>query len=293
MDIQHITKKDIAKMSEQERKDYIRELLHAKGDLAIKAVFFNPQTKETVDLRELAEKVGEEEAIEIASKIFSVQDIQQETCTGEEVKEILEKVMRGEEISEREKIILDMLQSSFSGSDRSQYCENTTGVICTITEFAQNKIKYRPSVVDLLMVINMIINSSLMATEGLQSHNYLNNESTFLEICAQIGQDIYDTWKDSCTSEVAPEMIIPALLCLAAKIASENNIKLVDANIIAEALNIDMNVFSGIVSNHVVKESVDETENGSNKIIQPHIYEQSENNHEENDEDMRNMLKED
>ena len=99
MDIQHITKKDIAKMSEQERKDYIRELLHAKGDLAIKAVFFNPQTKETVDLRELAEKVGEEEAIEIASKIFSVQDIQQETCTGEEVKEILEKVMRGEEIS--------------------------------------------------------------------------------------------------------------------------------------------------------------------------------------------------
>jgi hypothetical protein len=131
----------------------------------------------------------------------------------------------------------------------------------------------------------MLIISGLSLAKGTQTYNYRDDFATLAEISEQIGNDILDTWKASCTSEVAPEMIIIGLAFAAMRVSAESKIKFPEAELIFNQLGIDPHMFEED------DEEENEIENGSN-ILTPNTYVPDEPTSEDNDEAMRNLLKE-
>lgn len=285
MDISNISAEDIAKMTEEERREYVRELLRAKGDSGIRAAFYNPQLDQTVDMHEMVKHIGEEATIDLVCKALASQDTQKQTITKEQFDELKKKHRTGQKLTEEEERILHMVESSLMDSDQVQYQKNTTGTVLSIIEFAQQVPKYNPTFSDLVASINMILLSGLAAKEGTQTYNYHDDFGTLADISERIGNDILDTWKASCTSEVSPEMTAIGLAFALMRVLAESGYEFPKGAEMFEVLGLDMDQFMGEEEEEI------ESENGSN-ILTPNVYSDEASTPDDEDENMRNLLKE-
>ena len=145
--------------------------------------------------------------------------------------------------------------------------------LADVLHFSQKEKEYNPKVHDLLASCLIFLNSSCMLSDGALSKYDSSDVEMLTEIYEQIGNDIYNTWKDSCSALPEPELIIMSLLQLATKIAYNNDFVLSSAEDIADDLHFSL---------------IDlDTENGSNeqessKTCKPHIF---------TNEEMRDLLK--
>ena len=268
-------------LSQEEKEEYVRNLIHSKkADVKIHAAFFNPNTQEMMDLKGLVETIGEEKAIDLIIEALS-SSISIKTIDIDGVKDLMLKAEKGE-CSEEELAMLNFVTHKMERSDDVCFERECIEFIINLINFSQEEVGYNPMLKDLLIPINVLFISSSMLNEKSSLSKYnKDNTCMLLEMGEQIADDIYDTWKSSCTTSPDPELIIIGLLRLISRIACENNICFTKAEDIAKDLGLE------------VKDDLEE--NGSNKpcdsnICKPNVY-----NHTPSSEDkeMRDLLKDD
>lgn len=238
-------------LSSEEKKEYIRNLIHSEA-AGFHAAFLNPETGTAIEARELIEKLGEERALEIMVKSIEDGNSNTKAFTGKDIQSLIEKAQRGrctsEELTMLNYIMDDIIKHDSRIHFEFDFIEMTLNII---NHFQKND---NPMLSTMLSACsNLIITSSMFNKNGSITKKYKSNDVFMVnEMCHQISEDIYDTWKASCNSLPDAEMIVIALLQLATKIANENKITFGKADDIANALGAYL-------------DDCDETENGSNE----------------------------
>lgn len=243
MDFKSITGEQIKAMSEEEKREYVRELIHAgQEDTGIKATFYNPSTDEALSLVEFANRMGEEKAIDIAVKALSSEWSAASTVTKEQLLELREKQVNGT-ATEEELRLLHMIDLSYEDSDEIQYQKNATGVILSLIKFAQDCPKFYPTIGDLALTSNLLILASMSLTPDTQTHNYIGELDTLTKIAQDIGDDILDAWSKTLSVPMAPELIVAGLCQALAKVAIEADIVVPPAEHVFTYVGLDASEF--------------------------------------------------
>lgn len=249
-------KKKFAKLSGEEKRAFVRNLIHESGEAAdINAAFLDPKTKQVIRMSDMAKQFGEEETIDMIVKALESVDTETLKLSETDVKELIKKKERGE-CTQEELYFLDYIINSKVNSDDSvqfgyHWLEDTISLI----DFAQKKVKYQPKVHDLLFSSSMLVLTSCVFRDNSSLNKFKNcDKDMVFEVISQLGDDIYNTWKNSCKTLPESELIILGLLEAASKIAYKENIPFASANIVEEIL--------GIKSCY---NDDDENENGSNE----------------------------
>ena len=233
------TDEDLIKsMSRDEKKEFIRKLIHEEQS-DTKAAFFNPKTHEMINLQDYVRHVGEEEAIEKIADIIGETDVKSICVTQEQMHELIEKLRRGE-CSEDEIDILKMIESSIASSDNSQFILNSMSFLVEITKFAQNKIHYNPTLLDLFSIFDLLTTVDMINDPKFELAKYKQGGPNMLSTMADnIGDDIIKTWKLSCQSIPSDDMIILGLMSAIKKLLVKNNSELIDAGILSNLMDLD------------------------------------------------------
>lgn len=280
-DFTNMTPEEFNNLSRDDKKEYLRKLIHSTDEAAeIHAAFYNPQTGENISVMDLVEQIGEDKALDAIVEALEHTNITPIRLTEDKIKELIEKDKKGL-CSEEEKHLIEFLTQTMAGSNRDNHIafqNNMLDMVVNLIDYAQRRIKYQPVVADVLSATAVMLMSSGFANEGsyLSKYNNRNDDIEIVtEMCDQIGNDIYDTWKESCETLPDAEIIVLSLLHLACKISLQNDMKLASAIEMAKDMGIEL-------------DTVDENENGSNedekaKVIKPIVYNP--------DEDMRDLLK--
>lgn len=287
-----LKKEEFLNLSQEEKEQFVRDLIHQSSEAAdIHAAFFNPVTKQTVSMSELAEQIGEDEAVEIILKAMNSITSDMISMGEMDIQQLISKAKRGE-CSEQELAMLEYVQSQIEAQDNIQFEHNWLDITLNLIDFSQTKVEYNAKVHDLLSATTILVLVSSIFRENGALNKYQNTDPSMMtEIVTQVGNDIYDTWKASCTSLPDPELIILGMLHAASKIAQEHGFEFADATMLANHLGAE------ICECEECEECDcdDKNENGSNedvcgcKVCQPVTYNPSESN--TTDEEMRDLLK--
>lgn len=292
MDFTNMTPEEVKKLPLEEKREFVRNLIHSEA-AGIHAAFFNPSTGKSMTMSELAKQIGEEEAIDAIVKMLDSAESSAITMTKDEIKELLLKAKRGE-CTEHELHMLEYITSEMEDSDNIQFERSFMELLIDLINFSQNGVPYEPQLHDVysVLIVTTII-SMINADEGVLT-KYDNGDGPMIsEMATTIADDIYDTWKASCTSPVDTELVIIGLLQLAAKLAYEEGYKFSKAELLADAIGLELPEVEPCsdceckdCECEVDEASVQDTENGSNagKVCQPIV-------HDPSDENMRNLLK--
>ena len=280
-DFTNMTPEEFNNLSREDKKEYLRKLIHSSDEAAeIHAAFYNPQTGENISVMDLVEQIGEDKVLDAIVEALEHTNITPVRLTEDKIKELIEKDKKGL-CSEEEKHLIKFLTQAMAGSARDNHIafqNNMLDMVVNLIDYAQRHIKYQPVVADVLSATAAMLMSSGFANKGSYLSKYSNHNDDVeivTEMCDQIGNDIYDTWKESCETLPDAELIILSLIHLACKISLMNDMKIASAIDIAKDMGIEL-------------DTVDENENGSNeeekaKVIKPIAYNA--------DEDMRDLLK--
>jgi len=290
MEFRPMSSDEIKNLSTEEKKEFVRALLSESSHVT--AAFIDPETGKSYNFSELVEAKGEEEAIDIIIKVLESSSTKTMALTGEQVNELLSKARKGE-CTEDELDMLKMILSSskLEDTDFMQFQESFMAMLLDLTNYAQKEIGYKPSLYDVVTPISILTTVSGLLSETSSIHKYAHMSPPALtNMVNQLGKDIYDTWKASCTSEVDKELVILGLFHLIEKLAIECSVELHDAKEIATSLSVPIRDISDDNECECCGDCNCENENhnGSN-IIKPHVFNASQNE----DEDMRDSLKED
>ena len=159
-----------------------------------------------------------------------------------------------------------MVASSIASSDHSQFMLNSMSILVEITKFAQDKIHYNPTLLDLFSIFDILTTVDMINDSKFEIAKYKQSGPDMLSTMADdIGDDIIKTWEFSCQSIPSDDMIILGLISAIKKLLAKNNSELIDADILSNLMDLDS--FSD--------SDEDEEKNGSNT----------------EDKDKRNLLK--
>lgn len=256
MDIKRLTSEEINNLSTEEKKEFIRSLIHSE-DVKTGIVFHNATTNETLDIKDLAEAIEEEELLDTIVQALEKAETKTLALTGTEIKELMKKALIGE-CSPEELSALEFVTSQLEQEDSIQFGHHWLDSTLSLIHFAQDTVHYNPTLDDMLSAASILVSLSNMFIEGNSFSKYNPSDIEIIsEMSSQIANDIYNTWKDSCEELPEPELIVVGLLRLASKIAQGNKLKFCKATDISNMLGITL-----------FDEEDDEnqdTENGSNE----------------------------
>lgn len=230
MDVTKITKDDIAKMSEDELRTYVRSILSADSDddTLIRAAIVGPNG-EHVTLKHLVKDIGEDAVVELIVKAFMAKGVQCHTMTKEEYEALAEKAANGEDLTEEEERLLRAITGELH-NDMLSYQHSTLGMILEVLDYSQNEVGYEASVTDIGIVFHMLAMETLRNFPDSRLSMYGNDGnglSVLMQASREMSDDIMNTWTASLTEEPDDGMVIMALAtALLDKMASyENKLK--------------------------------------------------------------------
>lgn len=287
MDFTNLSSEDVKNLSPEEKREFVRSLIHSEA-AEVHAAFFNPHTKQTVGMRELAEQIGEEEAIDLIVKMIDSAKTETLTMTKDEIKDLMLRAKRGD-CTEHELHMLQYITERMEEEDNIQFERNFMDIVINLIDFAQSAVPYEPQLHDAYSAMVVLTVISMINSENSALAKYNNTDGPMVsEMATHIADDIYNTWSASCTSPVDTELVILGLLQLAAKLAFEKDYKFAKAQDMADAIGVDLSgEFERVGEDEIDEASEQDTANGSNteaKICQPII-------HDPSDENMRDLLK--
>lgn len=288
MEFRPMSAEEIKNLSIEEKKEFVRTLLDKSSHVS--AAFIDPETGKSYDFSALVEAKGEEEAIDIIIKALESTNTKTIALTGEEVNELIAKAKKGE-LTEEEEMMLKMVMSSSNlrESDFMQYQESFMTMLLELTNYAQKERGYHPSLYDVVMPISVLATVNGLISESSSLHKYAHMSPQGLtSMTSQLGKDIYDTWKASCTSEVDKELVILGLFHLIEALSIECSIKIHDAKEIAESLSISLDADCEDECECCGDCSCGSEKNNGSNIIQPSVFNAS----SQEDTEMRDFLKE-
>lgn len=279
-------------LSEEEKREFVREVVHSGEAAGVHAAFLNPLTGTSVAMDDIIEKFGEDKAIEFVMDALNNFEGKVKTIDANDLKNLMEKAERGE-CDETELKMLEYITNTMSFEDSFQFSNNFNSMMWDMIHFAQTDIGYDPGYQDVLSALTVSgLTSFTLASDSELSKYQGNNFDTLVEMMHQVSQDIYDTWTNSCTELPPKELIVMSLINLAGKISAEEGFIFAPASIMSQIMGFEFlsdkacecEECSGECSCHE-----DENTNGSNeesKICKPVAYNPSQNN-----EDMKDLLK--
>lgn len=231
--------KDFSEMTEEEKREYCRKLIHSSKAANAIAAFFDPKSGRTIKMNEFVEKAGgEEEAIDKLVEI--IDQTKSITLDDDDIRVIIEKIKNGT-ATEQEKAILKSIfkETGFENVQHFQSAE--IDILVDLIHHAQTRIGFDAPLDCLITPISVIAMASLACSGDEAVGKYKDSSpSMLLEILNQIGDDIYTTWKDSCEEEVNDSLVILSLLHVAAALAAKNHMPITKATDIADLLGIEL-----------------------------------------------------
>jgi hypothetical protein len=231
--------KDFSEMTEEEKREYCRKLIHSSKAANAIAAFFDPKSGRTIRLSEFIERAGSEE--EAIDKLVDIIDHTQSiTLNDDDVHELIEKVKNGK-ATDQEKLILKSIfkETGFENIQHFQSAE--IDILVDLIHHAQTRIGFDAPLECLITPISVIAMASLACSGDEAVSKYKDSSPTvLLEILNQIGNDIYTTWKDSCEEEIDTSLIILSLLHVASALAAKENMLIAKSTDIADLLGIEL-----------------------------------------------------
>lgn len=213
MDLSKISGEDIKKMSEDELRDYVRELIRADSEEQpdVKAAFLGPHG-EHVSLNALVDKMGEDAVVDLITKMFAESSgVKCHAITKEDYDAMLERVARGEELSDEERKIFDMISNELNGN-MMEYQKHSLAALLHIIDFAQNEAGYDPSLVDLAILLHMLTAETLTNSPDTRLHMYKGGDlSVPMQMSQTMAEDIMSTWRATLTESPDHGTVILAL----------------------------------------------------------------------------------
>jgi hypothetical protein len=279
MDITKIqSSEDFAKLTPEEKKEYVRELIHAKA-AGITAAFHNPTTHERMSVDELVEELGEEKVVEMISEALEGVPMETMSVSSDDFHKLMQKEKLGT-ITETEEAMLNFLKEQMMFEPPVQFERTLIGFLCELIEYGQVEQNFNARYVDIIAAMQAFLYVS-MRLDG--EHNLLGalrdmDVEAMREIETQLSADILNTWKASCTQEVSPALTLLGLLNAASMVAKDMGLELPNGHI----LNATMNPTFGMPD-----EDDDEDTNCSN--TPPNVCKPATYNAE--DAEMRDLLK--
>lgn len=214
MDVTKINKDDIAKMSEDELRTYVRSLINSDSDeeTLVRAAIVGPNG-EHVTLKHLVNDIGEDAVVNLIVKAFMSKGVQCHTMTKEEYDALAEKAANGEPLTEEEQKLLHAVTAELH-RDMISYQHSSLGMLLEVLDFSQNEIGYEASVTDLSIVFHLLVLETLRNLPDSRLHMYKgdgNGVSVLMQASQEMGEDIVNTWTASLTEEPDDGMVILAL----------------------------------------------------------------------------------
>jgi hypothetical protein len=213
MDLSKINGEDIKKMSESELRDYVRELIRADSEEQpeLRAAFLGPNG-EHVSLNVLVEQMGEDAVVELIAKMFSESSgVKCHAITKEDYDAMVEKVARGEELSDEERKIFEVVSAELNGN-MMEYQKHTLAAMLHIIDFAQNEAGYDPSLVDLGILLHMMTVETLTNSPDTRLNMYKGGDlSVPMQMSQAMAEDILNTWRATLTEKPDQGTVILAL----------------------------------------------------------------------------------
>ena len=280
--------KDFSEMTETEKREYCRKLIHSSKAANAVAAFFDPSTGRTIKMNDFVEMAGSEEvAIDKLVEIMEECHMNSVTLDDDDVKEIMEKVRNGE-ATEQEAAMLKSILKEIGVEDMQQFQSAAIDILVDLIHHAQTKIKFRAPLECLFTPVLTIAMASLACSEDKTISKYKDSSPAILfEMLNQVGEDIYTTWKDSCEEEVDDSLVILSLLHVAATLAAKNKMFIAKSTDIADLLGIDLEPMNGIINGSnkneesagsVLKAMFDEAEQAEKESRPPKIIEMPDTN---------------
>lgn len=284
MNMRDLTTEDIENMSNEEKREFVRKLIHDDDEAAcMTAAFYNPATGQSLDIKGLVEQIGEDAVIDIVVNAIENGETKAKSLNLDEIKELMEKAVRGE-CTEEELSMLNAITEKMNVDDSVHFERTWIDYTLNLINYAQKQTGFQPGLHDVYSACFILTCLSCIHTPNGAMSKYDPTDAGILtETTSMIAKDIYDTWAKSCETLPEPEFIIAALINLAGKIAFENKIKFSNAADMAANVGLTLDDY----------EDDDEDENGSNdtcdacgcNVCQPATYNAT-------DKDMRDFLKE-
>lgn len=281
MDIKNVTTEDISAMSTEEKREFVRALINSEA-AEVTAAVFDASTNRTLKLTDLVEAIGEEAAIDAIVSAFENGKSKAIGISGDEIQELAAKAAKGE-CTEEELKLLSFIEDQIGVSDQITFQQHYFADVLDLIHFAQNEVEYPVGLNDVLAPAVILSMVNFMKSKESSLHQYDGDPGTLATMMDQVGKDILNTWKATCTTVPSTDLIICSLLQLAVNLANDLDIKLVNAEILGEELGMKIQPIETEDD-----EEADENDNGSNtaKVIQPIVHDTADKNQE-----MRNLLK--
>lgn len=278
-----LTPEKISNLSDEEKRELVRSLIYAE-DSHVKAVFLNAETGDRISVEDVVKDLGEEEAIEMLIGALNDADTKAMSFSKKEMGDLFESYREGN-VTEEEKSLMMALLNEAMESKPAKFQTMVMDMILQTVNTWEKSLGYTPKFIDLALIVQVFSAVNMISTSGGKLEKFKHmGPSQLGEITGKIGDDIYDTWKATLTSEVEDELVILALTSLMVKLSLKNRIPLGNIEEMADRLGV------------ILQDFENGYENGSNEmphILKPATYNCSDEDDEddEEDEDMRNLLK--
>lgn len=299
MDLKSITREDIRNMTDDEKRDFVRRLIHNE-DSQIRAVLFDVDTQQTLSLEEMVEKKGEDEVVEMLVKGLSQHDAMAEAISGQGIAEALARVQSGQG-TEEDYRMLSVFEHAVKHSPRHELSGHLTSILLDFICYYQKKHGLDISHVELDNIIGIIHTVSLINTPGLETtkfQNFMPNQ--LLSITDQIADDMLSSWEATLSTPYSDEMKYLACISLMRKLSAKIHNPLIDAQTLADVLDFDLDEINEIIEREKAMEDGHCDACGGDcgcATCQPATYDARNGSNEETEEpsdendDMKNLMK--
>lgn len=213
MNIKDVNTEDLKNMSEEEQREYVRELIHAQSEeqSGVQAAFLGPNG-EHIPLTVLAEKLGEEETINLVVKAMNLEGTECHTVNRKEYDELVAKAERGEELTSSEQAVLNAINNHVS-TNTEEFQKHSLEALFEVIWFAQEKVKFFPAITELSMIFHLLVLETIRNTESSKVSMYKGGScDQLMQMAESVGDDILNTWRESLSEQHDDGMVIIALM---------------------------------------------------------------------------------
>lgn len=295
MDLKSLTREDISKMSEEEKRDFVRRLIHNE-DSTIQAVLFDVSTGEQVSIQEMIERKGEEEVVEMLVSGLMHHDAIAETISGSKIAEALERV-RNNTATDEDYQILEVVKRATKTSPLHNMGSHLTSILLDFLYYYQERHGIAITCFDLDTIVSVIQTVNAINNPELETYKFSGSSpKQILDITDAIADDMLSTWEATLTTPYSAEMKYLASLSLMRKLSEEVNKPLISAEALGDILGFDFDEIKEIVAREKAMDD-DNHEcacDSCNSTCKPATYDATNGSNESHDEnaDMKNLLKE-
>ena len=208
MDIRNIAQEDIANMSQEEKREYARELIKEAKQDKVKLNLIGPNGQ-AVDLVDLCNKAGDDDAVEFLTKLMEC-NVASCQVTKDEYDEIIAKMEAGEKLTEEEQRKFDMVDTVMREKYEAtldMFYDNTVFSVLNLLQHTQEECKCDISVHDFMSCYAVVFASIFTTLDGTRASLYRTDFESLVSIGEKIATELEEAWNATHKEPVSPDLL--------------------------------------------------------------------------------------